>query len=369
MGLQARVDALAYPPTHSYKIDGMVPTGDLADRVAVIEREFPDFFRGRLLDVGCNKGFFSLYHRGPVVGIDTNAECVSLCRQLAPHAQFFEGRFGDHEFSAPFDRVFVGNGPHHLFVAANGWGWIDALAKVSCGQVLLEGPVDMTGVDAQRCIPADLSSVFNRIERDLALARHFWVVREVPSPLVDRFFTLLLRKRDFASPPAQRYAEYLVHIYSKMRDHVRPTDTVLEVCTRHDRGVLGELILPHERYVMVDRDPDRPGLVLDAVADELPASDVTVSTAILHHTAPGDVERLFANLARRTRRTIILTGPNVEVIPELFGDHRYHLDQRHLAAVAQSAGWRVEVAEPCGHSLPLSPLYPAACELFMVFGR
>ena len=70
---QKLIDSLAYPPTHTYILDGLQPTGVLAQRLSVLNRLAPDFFtkKGRFLDVGCNKGFFSLYewksifnHRG-----------------------------------------------------------------------------------------------------------------------------------------------------------------------------------------------------------------------------------------------------------------------------------------------------------------
>lgn len=361
--LQERIDGIAYPPTHTYRLDDLKPTGDLAKRLSVIEREFPGFFDGHLLlDVGCNKGFFSLYFTGSVFGIDPVREYVDLCRDVYPLGRFECATFGKFETDILFDRIFIGNGPHYPFIEARGWGWVEKLARLSKGTVLLEGPVDMSGRDAQRCIPPEIAGQFNRAAMHKAFEPWFFVRKEVPSPLVDRFFTLLEKKDELIHAPMERYAEYLRTLYAMMCEFVHPGDTVMEICTRHDRGILGKAILPHREYIMVDRNPSRPGLNLDAVTDTLPAADVTISTAILHHTAPEQLKPLIGNIARNTRRTMIFTGPNREVLPELFGDHRYHLDAGEISEIAAGFGWKPIVSRGCGLSEPY-------CELFLVFGR
>lgn len=361
--LQERIDAIAYPPTHTYRLEGLKATGDLAKRLQVIEKEFPDFFEGEfLLDVGCNKGFFALYFVGCVLGIDPVQEYVDLCREIAPLDEFGCCTFGGFSSDEQFDRIFIGNGPHYPFIEAKGWGWVEKLAKLSRGTVLLEGPVDMSGVDAKRCIPPEIAGQFNREAMRAAFEPWFFCRKEVRSPLVDRWFTLLEKKDELIHAPMARYADYLVKLYGMMREFVTPDDTVLEICTRHDRGVLGQANLPHAHYVMVDRDPRRPGLNLDAVTDELPACDVTISTAILHHTEPEKIETLFSNLAKNTRRCIILTGPSAKVTPELIGDHRYHLVPAELAGIAKRAGWEMTAETRVGLSEPY-------CELFLPFYR
>ena len=91
---QQLIDALAYPPTHTYVLDGLKPTGVLAERFAVLNRLVPDFFTGNgsFLDVGCNKGFFSLYGSkffNEVVGIDNTPEFIELCTKLKrPNTEF-----------------------------------------------------------------------------------------------------------------------------------------------------------------------------------------------------------------------------------------------------------------------------------------
>ena len=59
---QELLDSLAYPPNHQYQIKGLVPEPALAQRLSLLHEVAPGFFRTgrRLLDVGCNKGFFSM---------------------------------------------------------------------------------------------------------------------------------------------------------------------------------------------------------------------------------------------------------------------------------------------------------------------
>ncbi len=360
--LQERIDALTYPPTHTYRLEGLVPTGDLAARIETIEREFPDFFGGgrTLLDVGCNKGFFSLYHDGPVVGIDPERKCVDLCRALRPSGEFHTATFGSFQTDRQFDRIFIGNGPHYLFIEAGGWDWVAKLARLSAGQVLLEGPLDMSGRDAQRCIPPALAPLFDDDARRAAFQSRFMFRKRVRSPLVDRYFTLFKRK-DALYYDAARYPEYLIANYRRMAAAVSSADVVMEIGVRHDRGVFGRMVVPHRQYLMVDRDPTRPGMTLDAVRDPLPACDVAISTAVLHHTAPFALPALLGNIAKNTRRLMIFTGPNAHVMPELFGDHRYHLDADHLADLAARIGWRVSSVVECGLTKPLCEIMVTLC--------
>ncbi len=343
-------------------MDGLIATGELRKRLDVIEQNFPDFFTGDLLDVGCNKGFFELYHRGPVTGIDMIEKYVDLCRDLRPDGEFQHCSFGKFETDRTFDRIFIGNGPHYPFIEYGGWSWVEKLARLSVGQILLEGPTGMEGRDAKNCIPPEIASEFTRSKMREAFKPQFFFIKEVPSPLVDRYFSLFVKKDELVHAPMARYADYLKIVYLKAAHYTRPTDTVMEICTRHDRGIMGERMLPHSAYIMVDRNPSRPGLNLDAVNGDLPECDVTISTAILHHTEPNDIAKLFANIARHTRRTIILSGPDANTPQDLIGDHRYHIDAEEISSIAKSLGWQVSAVQPCGLSKPY-------VELFMVFEK
>ncbi len=200
--LQVELDVIIYPPTHIYHIDGLVPMKDLAKRVDVIEREFPDFFKsGYLLDVGCNKGFFSLYHNGSVVGIDPDMDCVTLCRKLSKRS-FYNYSFKQYakgynfRVNGKFDKIFIGNGHHYPFIEYGGWSFVKDLKRMcrDGGLVLLEGPTGMEGVDAQNCIPKKLATNFNMENLIQAFViSNFQLVKMVPSPLVDRHFLLFER--------------------------------------------------------------------------------------------------------------------------------------------------------------------------------
>jgi SAM-dependent methyltransferase len=195
MTLQEEIDAIVYPPTHTYKLEGLVPTGPLSRRIEVIQEEFPGFFSsGTLLDVGCNKGYFSLYHAGKVVGIDPDEACIQLCKKLVPTGDFIQTTFGGLLIDKMFDKIFIGNGHHYPFIEADGWSWVEKLAEMSDGLVLIEGPIDMKGVDAQRCIPKHLAHEFNYANLLSAFDKFFYPIKVVRSPLVLRWFLLFGRR-------------------------------------------------------------------------------------------------------------------------------------------------------------------------------
>ena len=368
MTLQSEIDAIEYPPSHTYQLNGLVPGEILAKRMAVITKEFPKFFKdGTLLDVGCNKGFFSLYHRGEVVGIDTNEKCVEICRRLhhsiwdamkGDHKEYYTKSFGEFESDRKFSRVFIGNGHHYPFIEAGGWSFIEKLGNlvVTGGFVLLEGPTGMESVDAQNCIPEELASEFTQEKLIEAFDSLFILRKIVPSSLSDRYF-LLFEKRD----AKDIFEKYLRSVYdiAKFYTASDSSDVIMEICTRHDRGILGREILPHKDYIMVDKASDRVGLSLDAVEDVLPECDVLVSTAIFHHTTPENIEKLFNNLARNTRRTIIITGPADDTGVPLYGDHLYHLNRGEIVSIARRNGWDVEHEERIGlkHCIPYEYLF------------
>jgi len=324
MTLQDEIDAIEYPPSHTYQLKGLVPGEILERRMEVITKEFPTFFKnGTLLDVGCNKGFFSLYHRGNVVGIDPDEKCVKLCRRLRHTEKFHQVSFGKYvRVGVPFNRVFMGNGHHYPFIEVGGWSFIEKLGNlvVEGGFVLLEGPTGMESVDAQNCIPEDLASEFTQEKLIEAFNSLFILRKIVPSPLTDRYF-LLFEKRS----GGDIFEKYLENIYDLAKFYIASdsSDSIMEICTRHDRGILGRRFLPHSTYIMVDRAPNRIGISLDAVEDELPSCDVVISTAIFHHTSPKDIAKLFINIAKNTRKTIIISGPADDTGVPLYGNHFY----------------------------------------------
>ena len=220
--------------------------------------------------------------------------------------------------------------------------------------MLLEGPTGMESVDARNCIPEELVEEFTQEELLEAFDSLFILRKIVPSPLTDRYF-LLFEKRS----ADDIFEKYLRSIYRRAANYTTPWDTVMEICTRHDRGILGRKIIRHKKYIMVDRAENRIGHSLDAVTDTLPSCDVTISTAVFHHTAPRDVEKLFINIAKNTERTIIISGPADDTGVPLYGDHLYHLNRGEMVSIARRNGWDVEHEERIGlkHCVPYEYLF------------
>jgi len=361
--LQSKIDAIAYPPTHTYELDGLVPTGVLGSRMRVILPMAKEFFSVRnFLDVGCNKGFFSMYaanRSGQVVAIDPVCEYADLCREIAPeNCRVLNKSFGEFDHPGKFDSIFVGNGPHYLYREAGGWSFVRKLAQLCRGQVLLEGPTGMECRDMIAAIPKELRGSFNRESQDEAFAESgFKLLDRRPSfgYTPDRYLSLhQIQQDELMTAPMERYGEYLQQVYKRMADFI-DGGRVMEICTRHDRGVLSPPLIPHSKFILVDATRNRPGLTLDAVSDELPECDVVISTAILHHTPETWIPALLRNLARTGASKMIFTGPSAEIEPEVYGDHRYHLEIEGLTKHAESCGFSV-FSEPIGLTEPYCEL-------------
>ena len=187
--IQVQIDS-TYPPTHTYSVDPkrfLEPSKVLAERERIRREHFPDFFSGaRLLDVGCNKGYYSLVGAasfGEVVGIDPQEKCVELCRQVADqghiaNARFQRCGFRDYWDREPFDKIFIGNGPHHLYREIGSHDWVEKLAALSSSWVLIEGPLTRQCPCIKRAperYPADFDTFVPRMER------HFVMHKKVPS--------------------------------------------------------------------------------------------------------------------------------------------------------------------------------------------
>jgi len=199
MTLQRYVDK-EYPPTMTFDVETLEPTGVLKERVEIVESEFPRFFKGeKLLDLGCSKGFFSLVNAdrfSEIVAIDHNPANIELCSMLndSPWVDFRHTGFRDFIAYEDFDRIWLGNVAHHLFMEVKGWEWISKLAAYSNGLVLIEGPKDANCKDMKECIPKRLRRKFNTFMAEMS--RHFRLVdRMVPtvSYTPDRYFMLFQR--------------------------------------------------------------------------------------------------------------------------------------------------------------------------------
>lgn len=367
MSIQKQIDDIEYPPTHTYRIDTLHPGPVLAERLAIIERLCPDLFDGNsFLDVGANKGYFSLRaceKAKTVIAIEPDPDCAALLRKISPHnMRVFEGSFGAFRDPMMFDRIFIGNGPHYLFRESCGWDWVRRLAALSNGKVVLEGPKDMACEDMTRCIPDDLRPLFTWEYFWGAADGLFTIAAQEPSisHTPDRYVTVLHRVEDPVQQPGKVVTEYLQHIYMLMSDWI-VGNVVVEICARHDRGRMTERILEVPLFVSVDRNPMRPGLTLDALRGNLPPCDTLISTAILHHTERKDIGPLLINLGRHTRGRMIFSGPNIKVMDTLQGDHLYHIDLDHLRPLIEEAGFTVIHVESVGFQEPKAELL-VVCE-------
>jgi len=187
MNLQEYVDS-QYPPTMTFKIDNLAPTGVLADRVQRIVKACPQFFSGeRFLDVGCAKGFFSLLAAKrckEVVAIDCKDEPLEVCRELkkihkVPNLSIVGKSFRNFIAYEPFDRIMLGNVAHHLFMEVRGWEWIGKLAAYSSGTVVVEGPLDSSCKDMREYVPQALWTKFDRFHEEMS--RFFSCLGIMPS--------------------------------------------------------------------------------------------------------------------------------------------------------------------------------------------
>ena len=103
------------------------------------------------MDIRCNKGFFTYYYSknfNDVVGIEPDEKYLGIHTYLfKSNISILNCSFRDFVSTSTFDRIFIGNGPHHLFNEINGHEWIAKLAALSTDLVLTEGSVDNTTQD------------------------------------------------------------------------------------------------------------------------------------------------------------------------------------------------------------------------------
>lgn len=204
---QERIDAQVYPPTHTYQLDSLTPTGRLAERWKLLQPLFDRFKGYRFLDVGASKGFFSLRMKWAgfqVEAIESDVQTALLCKDLGidvKHTTFREWAPPER----PFHAVFLGNVHHYCYQEA-GWAWVKKLAAVTAagGVVIIEGPDGTDCADILTMKPAltakqlevftwdrfftEMSSFFELIRKEPTVAytpnRYITVWHRHPSPIV-----------------------------------------------------------------------------------------------------------------------------------------------------------------------------------------
>ena len=222
---QFLVDSLPYPSTHEYKLNGLKPVGTLKIRLAILNEVAPKFFSGHnFLDIGCNKGFFSLLAAESfdrVQSIDTDERFIKLCRFLKqPNMDIFHTSFRDFAPQLEFDKIFIGNVHHYIFKECRGWEWISKLAAISRGEVLIEGPVDMNCKDMISVIPEDLQLKFTFEKFMQVMESFFSLEQKVPSVSPGRWAMLFRRKVDKFDRRIQLHSLPILRIFKKDKNSI-----------------------------------------------------------------------------------------------------------------------------------------------------
>jgi len=206
--LQSMIDSLSHPPTNEYNVKDLKPKGELKIRLAQMKTVAPNFFEGNnFLDIGCNKGFFSLLASQnflQVHSIEVNKKYTNLCQLLAqPNMKVECTSFRNFVPEKEFDKILMGNVYHYLFRECGGWEWIYKLAAISQGEVLIEGPVDMNCKDMENAIPPNLQEYFT-FENFLKVMNCFFNLEcKIKSDLPGRYIMLFKRKPDEFDKPYQ----------------------------------------------------------------------------------------------------------------------------------------------------------------------
>lgn len=195
-----------YPGTYTFDLSPLAPTRVFKRRFGALNTFAPGFFRGkRFLDVGCNTGFFVLYCSDKflhVTGIDNDyhhkhIEVCEAIQELFPEYQSIEfifASFRNFTTSELYDRIFIGNGPHHMFREIGGCEWIAKLAAISNGQVLMEGLVDTKSPELEGFIPKELYPKFDMFYSEMD--KYFELQQKEPERIygVGRYLLLYRRK-------------------------------------------------------------------------------------------------------------------------------------------------------------------------------
>jgi hypothetical protein len=201
--LQETINSLNYPSTHEYNLEKLEPEGDLKSRLGQIQVISPNFFHGEnLLDIGCNKGFFSLQasqYCNFVEGIDIDKNYTDLCNSLKqPNMKISNTTFRDYVPDKQFDRILIGNVHHYLFRECEGWDWIYKLAAIATDQVIIEGPIDMKCEDLleNKAFSEDLQKKFTYNDFIKIMSKFFVLEEKIDSILPQRYVMRFKRKHD-----------------------------------------------------------------------------------------------------------------------------------------------------------------------------
>jgi len=150
---QKLINDKVYPPTHHYDVATLTPEWPLSERLEIILKLCPEFFTAKVfLDVGCSKGFFSLYAAktsDAVFAIDPDNDALDTWRDIRPENVYLQN-CSFKEATGTADRIWIGNGHHYLW--RDDPNYITQLIDMATDLVLIEGPIgphcpDMKGFE------------------------------------------------------------------------------------------------------------------------------------------------------------------------------------------------------------------------------
>ncbi len=188
--IQSEIDSIEYPPSHIYILDTLEPVGILKKRLELMPKEF--FIGNSFLDIGCSKGFFTLFNQcNYVESIDNDKRFTDIVSKIS-RGKVINTSFKHYKPTQEFDRIMLGNVHHYIFQECGGWEWIDKLASISSDLVLIEGP---TGHDNMLIREMDISKDFNLDMFMLNMNTYFELISSVESPFATRHRHIMLFKR------------------------------------------------------------------------------------------------------------------------------------------------------------------------------
>jgi len=199
--IQETIDSLSYPPTHEYSIVPLKPRGVCKIRLEQFKSLSPKFFSGKaFLDIGCNKGFFSLYAAkffDVVESFDVDKSFVDLYKLFKQsNMTVHHTSFRNYIPTQKFDKILLGNVSHYIFKECEGHDWIYKLAAISTGEVIIETGVDMNCKNMEKVIPYSLRDEYTFEKFMNIMSKFFTLKKIIPSLSSNRKIMLFERIPD-----------------------------------------------------------------------------------------------------------------------------------------------------------------------------
>jgi hypothetical protein len=262
MGIKTEQNCPAeYPPTQQFNPKTFEPSKLLKERIDIINKNFPLFFSGqRLLDVACAWGYFSYLncnHFDQVVSFDNNYQCIKFAQETYPsdNIDFQLTNFRDFTDIFGFDKIFIGNALHHIFMENKDWSFLAKLSALCDGEVLIEGAFNCECKDMRDFIPVEAQATYNRFQEEMS--KYFTLKLKVPSISYtpDRYFSLWQKKKlpsyDLTKLKVKKVIKQEGNQIFKTDNNLiakvgRPEDKVrtrIAAYSPYSNGMVGEIVL------------------------------------------------------------------------------------------------------------------------------